>query len=77
MNNAQDGDTQWQYVFIIASTLNMFGLIFYLLFSSSDLQHWAITPEAFNTMARKIRSPGVQNIRSVTYASSYACLTCK
>ena len=57
MNTEQEESTQWQYVFIIASTLNVFGLFFYVFFSSSDLQHWAITPEQLNIMMRKKRVP--------------------
>ena len=66
MNNEQDAATQWQYVFIIAATLNVFGLICYVFFSSSDLQHWAITPNALNTIVRKKKCPRVQIIRKVT-----------
>ena len=55
MTNEQHAATQWQYVFIIAATLNVFGL--YLFISSRGLQKWAITPD---TLYR------VQNIRKVT-----------
>ena len=62
MNTEQEESTQWQYVFIIASTLNVFGLFFYFFFSSSDLQQWAVTPEALNIRVGKKKSPRVLGI---------------
>ena len=66
MNTEQEESTQWQYVFIIASTRNVFGLILYLFFSNSDVQHLAVTPEALNIRVGKKNSPRVLNIRKVT-----------
>lgn len=35
-------EDEWQYVFIIASSIHFFGVIFYGIFASGELQPWAI-----------------------------------
>lgn len=32
---------QWQIVFYVAAAIYLFGAVFYLIFGSGELQHWA------------------------------------
>ena len=33
---------EWQHVFLIASSIHFFGVIFYAIFASGELQDWAV-----------------------------------
>jgi len=35
---------EWQHVFLIASSIHFFGVIFYAIFASGELQDWAVDP---------------------------------
>ena len=45
---------QWQHVFLIASSVHFFGVIFYACFASGELQDWAVPPPANETMEMNI-----------------------
>ena len=38
----------WQYVCITASVINSFGVIFYTIFASGEVQQWVVTPGTNN-----------------------------
>merc|ERR1711892_1090799 len=35
---------EWEHVFLIASSIHFFGVIFYAIFASGELQDWAVDP---------------------------------
>lgn len=37
----QDSESGWRNVFFLAAAVNMFGLIFYLIFGQAEIQNWA------------------------------------
>ncbi|KAK7803285.1 hypothetical protein U0070_011466 [Myodes glareolus] len=38
---SQDSESGWRNVFFLAAAVNMFGLIFYLIFGQAEIQNWA------------------------------------
>jgi ACS family sodium-dependent inorganic phosphate cotransporter-like MFS transporter 6/7/8 len=38
---------EWSHVFLIASSIHFFGVIFYAIFASGELQPWAEEPKVF------------------------------
>merc|ERR1719357_1091238 len=41
---------EWQHVFLIASSIHFFGVIFYAIFASGELQDWAVAGPGEETM---------------------------
>lgn len=38
---SQDSESGWRNVFFLSAAVNMFGLIFYLIFGQAEIQSWA------------------------------------
>jgi len=58
--NHKDMDTieaEWQTVFLIASSIHAFGVIFYACFASGEVQEWAKAPPEDETMEMDLEKP--------------------
>ena len=50
----------WQYLFIAVSIINSFGVVFYAIFASGEVQEWAVTPR-IDTVEMKGENNDVNN----------------
>jgi hypothetical protein len=50
--------SEWQKVFLIASSIHFFGVIFYAIFASGEIQDWAKAPPETETMEMDTEKAG-------------------
>merc|ERR1712168_20173 len=57
-DSMQEIQAEWQTVFLIASSIHFFGVIFYACFASGEIQDWAKAPPEHETMGMDTEKAG-------------------
>lgn len=72
----QDSESGWRNVFFLSAAVNMFGMIFYLIFGQAEIQNWAKERMITRLWGYRVGDPNeVLTLNFLThFASSYSWL---